>query len=44
MNARLQVAILPGGRLHLNDGPIDLVIEAGEWAKSVNLQPKARFT
>ena len=28
MNARLQVALLPGGRLHLQDGPIDLVIKA----------------
>ena len=27
-NARMQVAIIPGGRLHLNDGPIDLVIAA----------------
>lgn len=27
-NARMQVAILPGGRLHLNDGPIDLVVGA----------------
>ena len=26
--ARMQVGILPGGRLHLNDGPIDLVIGA----------------
>jgi ApbE superfamily uncharacterized protein (UPF0280 family) len=26
--ARAQVAFLPGGRLHLNDGPIDLVIGA----------------
>jgi ApbE superfamily uncharacterized protein (UPF0280 family) len=25
---RLQVAMLPGGRLHLQDGPIDLVIQA----------------
>ena len=33
-NARMQVAILPGGRLHLNDGPIDLVIAAdGEAAQ-----------
>jgi ApbE superfamily uncharacterized protein (UPF0280 family) len=28
MNARMQAAVLPGGRLHLNDGPIDLVIGA----------------
>ncbi|MDE2361507.1 MAG: UPF0280 family protein [Hyphomicrobiales bacterium] len=28
MSARMQVAILPGARLHLNDGPIDLVIGA----------------
>jgi uncharacterized protein len=27
-NCRAQVAFLPGGRLHLNDGPIDLVIGA----------------
>ena len=27
-NRRAQVAFLPGGRLHLNDGPIDLVIGA----------------
>jgi hypothetical protein len=27
-NCRAQVALLPGGRLHLNDGPIDLVIGA----------------
>jgi uncharacterized protein len=26
MNDRMQVAVLPGGRLHLNDGPIDLII------------------
>ena len=33
MNARMQIAILPGARLHLNDGPIDLVIGAqGETA------------
>jgi uncharacterized protein len=28
VNTRLQVAMLPGGRLHLQDGPIDLVIHA----------------
>ena len=28
MNARMQVGLLPGDRLHLNDGPIDLVIGA----------------
>jgi ApbE superfamily uncharacterized protein (UPF0280 family) len=28
VNPRLQVAMLPGGRLHLQDGPIDLVIQA----------------
>jgi ApbE superfamily uncharacterized protein (UPF0280 family) len=28
LNCRAQVAFLPGGRLHLNDGPIDLVIGA----------------
>ena len=28
MNPRLQQALLPGGRLHLQDGPIDLVIRA----------------
>jgi uncharacterized protein len=27
-NCRAQVALLPGGQLHLNDGPIDLVIGA----------------
>jgi ApbE superfamily uncharacterized protein (UPF0280 family) len=27
-NCRAQVAFLPGGRLHLNDGPIDLIIGA----------------
>jgi len=28
VKGRLQVAMLPGGRLHLQDGPIDLVIKA----------------
>lgn len=28
MNARMQASFLPDGRLHLNDGPIDLVIGA----------------
>ena len=28
VNGRLQVALLPGGRMHLQDGPIDLVIHA----------------
>jgi ApbE superfamily uncharacterized protein (UPF0280 family) len=28
MNPRLQAAILPDGRLHLHDGPIDLIVSA----------------
>jgi uncharacterized protein len=32
---RAQVALLPGGRLHLNDGPIDLVIGAFGAANAV---------
>jgi ApbE superfamily uncharacterized protein (UPF0280 family) len=32
---RAQVALLPGGRLHLNDGPIDLVIGAFSAARAV---------
>jgi len=38
MTARMQAVLLPGGRLHLNDGPIDLIIaadgEAGEDARA----------
>ena len=34
-NLRMQVAILPGGRLHLHDGPIDLVIGADGRADAV---------
>jgi uncharacterized protein len=37
MNARMQVAVLPGGRLHLNDGPIDLIIGADGRADHVRL-------
>ncbi len=28
VGSRLQIALLPGGRLHLQDGPIDLIIQA----------------
>ena len=28
MNPRAQIRLLPGGRLHMHDGPIDLIIEA----------------
>ncbi|MBV9394128.1 MAG: UPF0280 family protein [Methylobacteriaceae bacterium] len=35
VKVRAQVAFLPGGRLHLNDGPIDLVIGAFAAANAV---------
>jgi ApbE superfamily uncharacterized protein (UPF0280 family) len=47
MNARMQVAILPGGRLHLNDGPIDLVIGANgprENVRTAYADATARFS
>jgi ApbE superfamily uncharacterized protein (UPF0280 family) len=34
-NCRAQVAFLPGGRLHLNDGPIDVIIGAFGAASAV---------
>jgi len=37
MTARMQAALLPGGRLHLNDGPIDLIISADGEAVEVAL-------
>jgi ApbE superfamily uncharacterized protein (UPF0280 family) len=46
-NCRAQVAFLPGGRLHLNDGPIDLVIGAFGAAGAVKVAYAAatrRFT
>jgi hypothetical protein len=44
---RAQVALMPGGRLHLNDGPIDLVIGAFGAASAVKAAYAAaarRFT
>jgi ApbE superfamily uncharacterized protein (UPF0280 family) len=42
VNARLQARILPDGRrLHLNDGPIDLVIEAWGEADAVSTAYRA---
>jgi uncharacterized protein len=44
---RAQVALLPGGRLHLNDGPIDLVIGAFGAASAIKAAYAAatrRFT
>jgi ApbE superfamily uncharacterized protein (UPF0280 family) len=37
MTGRTQVALLPDGRLHLHDGPIDLIIEAWGEAACVRL-------
>jgi ApbE superfamily uncharacterized protein (UPF0280 family) len=47
VKVRAQVAFLPGGRLHLNDGPIDLVIGAFGAANAVKAGYSAatrRFT
>jgi uncharacterized protein len=37
MKNRMQATVLPGGRLHLNDGPIDLVIGADGAADHIQL-------
>ncbi len=39
--ARAQAALLPGGRLHLNDGPIDLVIGAYGAESAIRVAYKA---
>ncbi|MBV9066622.1 MAG: UPF0280 family protein, partial [Methylobacteriaceae bacterium] len=41
VKVRAQVAFLPGGRLHLNDGPIDLIIGAFGGESAVRAAYKA---
>jgi uncharacterized protein len=41
MNARMQIRMLPGGRLHLQDGPIDLIVEAFGAADQIDKAHRA---
>lgn len=44
MNRRMQIRFLPDGRLHLHDGPIDLIVEAFADCREVEIAYRAACT